>query len=61
MRIVITIERHNHGNIVSCIVGPTVMFNADHVAEETLPAVVRCVAEYWIAQTAPAPKESAGD
>ena len=61
MRIVITIERHNHGNMVSCIVGPTVMFNADHVAEETLPAVVRCVAEYWIGQTAPVPGGRASD
>lgn len=54
MMIVITIERQSGRNLVRATVGQQVMFSADHIAEETLPAVVRCVAEHWIDKTAPA-------
>lgn len=51
--IVIVIERQTGRNVVRVTVGQQVMFSADHVSEETLVAVVRCVSEHWIEKTGP--------
>jgi hypothetical protein len=59
--IMVLIERQGARNTVRVTVGQQIMFSADHVAEEVLPAVVRCVGEYWIGQTAPVPGGRASD